>query len=389
MSFVDEDFFDEGTGDKAQTPRRRSGGRKGGGSSGGGRGDSPLQRRGVRFAIFAGLIIVVLLVLVTSVRGCQRDKLVDSYRSYVASTNTIGEESSAIGNELRALLLNQKLQSAAQIAEATKGLAARADEHVTRASELDPPDSLRGPHNTFVTALQYRRDALNELPGAIAAANKGDAPERIATLGSPLQAMAASDVIFTRSFVRPAEAALQKDDIKDLVVQESQFFPGTTYDMTSPTGIATVLSNLRRTRNPQGGGSDSDSSGKHGLGIVSVVAVNGGKETQLVPGSTKDLPASGTSFKVTVENGGDFIESNVAVKMTYTSPVDSTGATSTKTITQISPGADEHQSVVFDQPNPPYLDAATEIKIEITPVTGEANLNNNTKTYSVRFQNSG
>lgn len=391
MSFVDEEFFDEGTGDDAQTPRRRSGGRGGGGSSGGGQGGSPLQRRGVRLGIFAGLIVVVLLVLVTSIRGCQRDQLVDSYRTYVTATNEIGEQSAVIGNELRALLENSKLQSAAQIADETRKLAARADELVVRASDLDPPDALSGPHNTLITALQYRRDALNELPGAIGASNRGgaDVPERIATLGTPLQAMAASDIIFMRSFVRPTEAAIEKDDIKDLVVQQSQMFPGTTYNMTAPTGIAQVLANLRRTRPPSGGGSDTDASGRHGLSLVSVVAINGDKRTQLVPGSTANLPASGTTFTVTVENGGDFVETNVDVNMTYTSPTETQGSTQTKTIESISPGADKHQSVTFDQPNPPYLDTPTQIKIEVAAVPNEALLENNTKTYSVRFQSTG
>ncbi len=391
MSFVDEEFFDEGTGDEPQTPRRRSGGRGGGRSSGGGQGGSPLQRRGVRFGIFAGLIIVVLLVLVTSIRGCQRDQLVDSYRTYVTATNEIGEQSSTIGNELRALLDNRKMQSPAQISEETKKLAARADELVTRASDLNPPDALRGPHNTLVTALQYRRDALNELPAAIGASNRGgiDAPERIATLGAPLQAMAASDVIFMRSFVRPTEAAIEKDDVKDVVVQQSQMFPGTTYDMTAPTGIAQILANLRRTRAPSGGGSDPDGAGRHGLALVSTVAVSGSDEKQLVPGSTQSLPASGTTFRVTVENGGDFVETNINVTMTYTSPMDSSGATTTKTIQEISPGSDKQQTVTFDQPNPPYLDRPSTIKIEVAAVPNETILTNNAQTYTVRFQSAG
>lgn len=391
MSFVDEDFFDEGSGEGSQTPRRRSGGRGGGRPSGGGGSDSPLQRRGVRLGIFVGLAVVVLLVLVTSIRGCQRDKLVDSYRNYVTATNEIGEQSATIGTELRALLANSKMQSPAQIADETKKLATRADDLVNRASGLKPPGALKGPQNTLVTALQYRRDALNELPGAIAAANRGgvDNPERIATLGAPLQAMAASDVIYMRSFVRPAEAAIQKDDIKDLVVQQSQMFPGTTYEGTAPSGIAKTLNDLRRTRAPSGGASDQNSSGLHGLSLVSVVAVNGGKETQLSPGSPASLAASGTTFKVTVENGGDFVETNITVTMTYTSPTDPNGVVQTKTIGEISPGSDKHQSVTFDQPNPPYLDTETQIKIEITPVANEKNLDNNTKTYPVRFQSNG
>lgn len=343
----------------------------------------------MRLAIFAGLALVLILVLVTSVRGCQRDKLVDSYRAYIGSTNDIGQQSSAIGNELRDLLNNTKFQSAAQISAATKDLASRSDDLVNQASGLHPPDALRGPHKTLVTALQYRRDALGEMPGAIAASSKGDTSERVATLGEPLQAMAASDVIFTRSFVRPAEAAIAKDKISDLVVKTSEMFPGTTYDMTAPAGVTKVLANLRRTRPPAGGTADTDEGGKHGLGIVSVVAVNNGKETQLVPGSTAPLPASGTTFQVTVENGGDFVESNVVVTMTYTSPVDSSGSKTTKNIAEISPGADKHQTVTFDQPDPPYLDKPTEITIDIAPVSGESFLDNNTKTYTVRFQNAG
>jgi len=394
VSFVDEEFFDEGSDAAEEPPRRRSSGsgggsRRGSGGGSGGSGGSPLQQRGVRMAILAGAVVVVLLIMITSIRGCQRDQLVDSYKKYLTGVNAIADDTTAMGNDLRGVLENKEFRTAPQVRQSLTDLAARADELVARADALSPPDSIKAPQRTLITAMEYRRDALKELPAAIEAASKGsDVANKLTTLSSPLQALAASDVIYKRSFVGPTEQALQKDRIKDVAVKASEIFPGATYDMSSQAGAREILSSLAQVRPSSGNDPQSGANGgKHGLGLVKVIAKSGGNETQLVPGTTTQVPGTGTVFEVTVENGGDFNENNITVEMTYTTPLDSQGTKATKLIASISPGADQQKTVSFDAPNPPYFGKPSEITIEVKPVQGETLTDNNKATYSVEFQN--
>lgn len=389
MSFVDEDFFDEGSDAADEPPRRRSGG-SGGGSGRGTGGNSPLQQRGVRLAILVGAVVIILLILVTSIRGCRRDQLVDSYKKYLTGANAIADDSTALGNDLRAVLENKDFKNASQVRASLGDLATRADDLLSRAEKLSPPDRVKAAQRTLITALEYRRDGLKELPNAIDAATKGsDVANKLATLSAPLQALAASDVIYQRSFVGPTDQALQTDKIKDVTIKDSAIFPGNQYDMSSYSGAQKVLNSLSQVRpssgsDPQAG---DTTGGKHGLGLVKVVAKSGSNETQLVPGTTTQVPGTGTVFEVTVENGGDFNETNITVEMTYTTPLDSQGTTTTKLIPAISPGGDQQKTVTFDAPNPPYFGKPSEITIEVKPVQGETKTDNNKATYPVEFQN--
>ncbi len=395
MSYVDDDVFDEGSEAPSRTPRDRSRSRGNAprrASSGGG-GNSPLQQRGVKAAILLGLGLVIVLVLWTSIRGCQRDKLVNSYKSYLTAANAIGDDSKQIGDELRTLLDNKDYKAPGQVGEAIKQLAGRADALVARSRKLSPPDALAASNKTLITTLEYRRDGLNALPQAIDATLQGkDTTNQIATIAEPLQTLGASDVIFKRSFLGPTNVAIAKDKVKDVQVKESYFFPGNTYDMTSLEGAKKVLLSIRQSKPSSGSGSTTNPTGsKHGVAVQKVEALQGGQVKQLVRnGNPTTIPATADlSFNVYVEDSGDFVETNVQVKFTYITPLDSTGTTQTETVTTIQPGAANSQKVTFKAPSPVYFRDTSTIKVEVSQVPGETVTTNNSYSYPVKFEISG
>lgn len=408
MTYSDDDYFDEDsepprqsdegrsrpsrkrTGNSRTRSSGRGGPRRGGGSSGGGSAGAALNQRGVRLAILIGLVAVVLIVLVMSVRSCQRDRLVSSYKSYVNATNTLGAESQQIGQEMQVLLENQDFRAPKQVSEQITELATRATGLSTSAESLSPPDALKAANNTFITVLQYRRDALQELAVAVLGASAA-ASEREnvrATLLEPLKALGASDVIFKRSFLGPATDAFEKDSIKDVNIQPSYIFPDGAFDDASEAGVSRILNNLKQVRaaDPTTSG---DSGSKHGLDIQGVFALANGGKQQLSQASLVTVPASADlTFEVYVEDGGDFIENNVDVVFVYTTPSDTTGQEQRQTIASISPGASNAEKVTFRIPTP-YTRAPSTITVTAEPVPGEANRDNNTATYAVQFQVSG
>ena len=392
MSFTDDDIVD---GDEAPTGRPRSrdsrarrGGGRGtvGGSSRGGRGGSPLQQPRIRLLIAAGLLVVIILILVSTIRGCQRNKLVDSYRSYLATANAIADESTAQGKTLQSLLDNKGFLKVAQIVPQVTLLSSKAQALVGRADKLHPPDRLGASNRTLITALEYRAQGLTQLPSAIdTAVNTKDRAAAPISLAAPLQLLAASDVIFRTSFVGPTENALQKDNIKDVQVKRSEFFPGQTYDKTSPSGAAKVISSLKRVRPSDSTSGTTAGIGKHGLGLVSTFAVRGADRRQLTGNTVSLVGTTDIRFEVTVENGGDFVESNVDVKFTYITPNNPQGTTKTQTIAQIEPGEANQQKLTFELGAAPYFTDKSTIKVEVTSVPDEKVTSNNSAQYSVEF----
>ena len=393
MSFADDDLFEEPAEAPTGTSRRSRGG-GGSGRSGrgpreprGGNGGSPLQQPRIRALIAIGLLVIVALILISTIRGCQRDKVVNSYRSYLTTSNAIAVESEDLGNQLQTLLDNKALLKRASIMAQVAELAVKSTALVERATKLNPPDRLSGPNRTLVTALEYRAQGLTQLPEAIdAAVIAKDVPSARTTLAAPLQILAASHVIYRTSYKLPAENAIQADKIKDVTVAKSEFFPGNTYDKTSPTGAVKVIASIkqaRRTTDPSG---TAVAGSVHGLSISGAFAVRGGKKTQLIPATTVTLvPDEGMTFEVAVENGGDFVESNIDVKFTYTAPNDPTGTTQTQVIDEISPGQTNQKTLIFKLNQTPALTVPSTITIEVTAVPEEKVIANNKFQYPVEF----
>ncbi len=397
MSFADDELFEEPAEEPVRPSRRSRGGggagRSGGGPRaprGGGTGGSPLQQPRVRAMIALGLLVIVALILISTVRGCQRDKVVDSYRTYLGQANAIATESEGVGKELRKLLDNEAFNKRQAIIAKVAALATKSTAFVERAKNLDPPDRLGAPNRTLVTALEYRAQGLSQLPAAIdTSAVAKDIPSASATLAAPLQVLAASDVIYRNSYKLPAQNAIQDDRIKDANVAASEFFPGNTYDKTSPAGAKGVIVNIKRSRPSTGSGAGTGTAGAgsvHGLSISSVFAVRAGAaKKQLIPGTTTQLaPSDDLKFEVTIDNGGDFSEANIDVTFTYVSPSDPTGIVKTETITEIAAGAPAVLTFALERAAL-YLEAPSSITIKVTPVPEEKVESNNTFEYPVEF----
>lgn len=339
--------------------------------------------------IAVGILIVLIAILVSTVRGCQRNKVENAYRDYFTASNAIAKESAAQGKSLRTILENKDLQKRQQILAQITDLGAKAQGLVDRAEKLDPPDRVNAAHKTFITAMEYRALGLGQLPAAIDSAylsTSKDPQNAAATVASPLQVLTASDVIYRTSFVGPAQDAIQKDEIKNIQVAESEMFPGDNVEVASPSGAAKVLEKLRqRNTTTTTPGDGQAATGKHGLGIVTVFAVSGADRRQLIPGQTVALVASpDLKFEVTIENSGDFNEVNVDVNLTYIRP-DVAGKEQTQPIDSIDPGEANRKIMTFPFQGNPHLTLPSTVRVEVVPVSGEKNTANNKFDYPVEF----
>jgi hypothetical protein len=369
---IDFDFFDETpTRETTRSRIRRPG-----------RGPRP-PRRGPRqpagftpMLRLAGLIafaIAIVALLTVWVNSCREDNTRDTYRSYMRDLDAVASDSAGVGHDLAAALTTPGI-STAELQKTLAGLAARQDQDLANARELDPPGRLRAQHAEAVEALQLRATGLAQLRDAFRQVSGKNAAEAGKTLAAPMRVLLASDVVWDDEFMANAAAVMEQRDIRGVEVPDSNFLMN--YDLATEPLLSQIWQRL-----VGAGGGGEPAPGKHGNGIVSVTALPSGKAleegTDNFVMATPDL-----AFRVVVENSGENQEVGVEVVLTIDQspqPIEKRGK-----IQIINPG--ERKSITFRNLGQiVQFSQKTTLKVDVKPVPGETNISNNTASYSVTF----
>jgi hypothetical protein len=370
------DFFDEPDEETvtqrrtAVRPQRRPGrGPRPPRSAGGPPGLTPILR--LIGLVAAAIVVVVLLVF--WIQGCQNDAKTNAYKDYMKNSAAIARASNAIGANLKNLVVTPGIKKA-ELVTKLNGLADQEQQDVDRAQTLDPPGHLRAVNAQLIEALQFRVSGLRGLADAFASTSKKtDADKAGQTLAEQAKRLLASDVVWDDTFRAPAMQVLNEQGIRGVVVPQSQFV--SNVDLVSAATFAAMFKRLYGASTPTG-----TTGGLHGTGIVSTTAL----PQDLVLSETSDNKVVATTelaFEVAVQDTGDSLESNIPVTLT----IQKQGAPikQTQTIDVINPG--ETKKVVFRNfPNVSFGEPVT-VKVDVAPVPQEANAKNNSADYPVLF----
>ena len=390
---------DLGFGDATEPPptRRSSGARSRGGASrprgrsarGGGRGGASggaaiLQAPRARLALAAAFAIILIVVIALVVKDCQRSQLEDSYTQYINEVAQIQTASAEQGANLRQVMANPRGNKPPQLKASILAISKEAQGLVDQAENLDPPGALSAPQRSLVTALEYRVTGLATLAANLPTLLAGsDQQTKAAGIAKPMQRFLASDVIYDDSFKGPAKEALEKDDITGIEVPPLQaFLPNAS--LASPDGAKNLIADLSR-RTATGDGTGATTGNLRGTSLESTIALP--SETRLTPGSTATVQSTELlKWSVTVKNGGDFDESKVIVRASFSYPatpndidvreVEIPAIASGDTTTVEIPGPASDKVVFGDQGT---------LLIEVVPVTGETRIDNNKAEYPVKI----
>ena len=159
------------------------------------------------------------------------------------------------------------------------------------------------------------------------------------------------------------------------MIPASQFAPNP--DLVSARAFTILQSRL------SGASTGGTPSGKHGDGLVGVHVSPQGSDLSTTSATTIKV-STDLDFRVTVENSGDFPETDVPVKLT----IDFGGTPIVRTdhITAIQP---TEQTTVdfqnFDLPPAAFGAPRVTITVDVGKVPGETNTANNSATYPVFF----
>ena len=365
---------------RARAKSRRPGGRTARGGNDGGWLQNPRARLGLAIVLAVVLALVILLV----VRDCQRNRLESSYSNYITTVAQIVQTSADQGRELREVMSNTEALDPPKLSARIAQLGTKAQGLVTQAEGLTPPDKLKQANNSLVTLLQYRVTGLSNLAANMPTLLKAeDADFTAGGIAQQMQRFLASDVIYEDSFAAPARQAMADDKITGVEVPQLQrFLPNDTLATTE--GAATLLPGLRRTSTGSTNGTDQPTDGNlRGTSLVQTEALP--SETPLSKDGPTTIEASeNLKWRVTVNNGGHFVENNVVVTATFSYPDQPNDAqVQEATIPVIEP----KQEVTVEIPGPTNIDYRQQgnLLIEITPVPGETITENNREEYAVKI----
>jgi hypothetical protein len=376
---IEFDFFDEPETAEVTQRRRLPRLELPGGRGGGDR--PPRQPRTtpglVPLARLVGAIaiaIVVVVGLVFWVGSCQGKSRHDEYQAYADNVQAIAKADNAIGTEFSQKLLSSNLKQS-DLETAVQQYAQQEQQAYAQAQEIRAPGPLRAIHQNMVDAVQLRYQGFSRFGDALARADVKKSTAGVADdLTKEGALLTSSDVVWEQLYRLPATEQLGNEGVKGVVVPASQLFSNP--DLMSSRSMGSLVLRL-------GGASTGGSvTGKHGDGLVG---------TRVTPQGTDLSPSSATTvsvgpdlaFVVTVENQGDFAETNVPVTLT----IDAGGTPIKKHDTIDAIEAGQQTSVTFtgfDLPESAFGQKAT-VTVFIAPVNGEKFLDNNRSTYSVFF----
>jgi hypothetical protein len=330
----------------------------------------------VSLIVFA---IAMILILVFAVRSCEASNESSAYKDYMNAVTPIATDSQAVGTQLNNQFANQNLTEA-QLETKLTGLARQQDIDLANASKLTPPGPLRQQQEKIIEALQLRSDALKGLLNVFkaTATKRGTSEVQKAgqLLATEMYKAVASDVIWAELFEKPARQILQDEGVAG-VSPPASVFVADPYTATrqSMGAVWQQIHGVTPTENP--------GAGRHGTGIAYVKVYPSGQTLSEYTTTTIKVQ-SGLTFEVGVENTGDYLEQNVKVTLVINQIPSSSSVTRKQTILKIYNGSTE--KVDFKGPfTLVTMITAVPINVDVQPVTGEANLANNSRTYKVRF----
>ncbi|HEU4701821.1 MAG TPA: hypothetical protein VFS37_05000 [Conexibacter sp.] len=340
----------------------------------------------VRRLVAAGAVVLVVVLLVVLVKGCVDNRREAALKDYNRSVRTLVEHSrSAVAKPFFDALSTAGGQDQQQVQETINQLRIVADEDLSQAQRLDPPDAMKEAQSDLELVLSLRRDGVAKIADEIQTALGGTAGAGTAVeaIAGQMQAFNASDVLYSQRVAPLILKGLKDDGIAasydgtagEQVLPYANFLPEGGLSWMSPDYVAQQLGAVSSNGRPSG----TPTPGLHGHQLDSV-SVGG---VELTTTGSNRIPASPPpTFVVNFTNGGENDETNVKVT------VEITGSGAPIRAQTIVPNTTAGQSATANvtlRQSPSTSGPAT-IRVTIQQVLGEETTDNNTATYPALFE---
>jgi hypothetical protein len=255
-----------------------------------------------------------------------------------------------------------------------------AEQDVRRAVGLEVPDEMRRAQHDLLLVLNLRAQSVRKIAAKLPSAlvRRGGANPAAQTaveqIAGQMQALLASDVVYSQRVAPYIREALQDAGIARQTVKTSGFLPSINW--LAPNYVAEQLG-------AQIGGRDGASGtikpGRHGHGLTSVTV--GGVTLEDSPAVNRIPSAAKLAFAVKFSNQGDNDESDVTVTVRIKGgrrPV-----TVRKTVDATKAGTTADMSIPLA--GAPPVGQSVTIEVQVSAVPGEKNTANNKQSWTAIF----
>lgn len=323
-----------------------------------------LYRLGVLIA--GAILLAVIFILV--INNCRGDQKQAAYEGYIEDAGTVATESAELGAQLNERLTTPGIRLEALRAD-VEGLQEQQEQILRRSQDLSPPGPLVEQQEALVETMQFRVNGLAGLARGLQLVAQTDDPQESGqNLANQAQRLVASDVVYIDAFKAASESVLEQQGVTNVPVPASVFVQNPEFG--SPTFWTQTVQRL--TQGPEAGG-------LRGNGIVGVRVQPGGQE--LVRGEDNTVEQSADlAFEVLVENSGESQETQVKVILIIRQDPQ---IRKEQIIDVINP--QETKTVRFTGFDTLQFSTQTTLQVQVEPVQGEQNTNNNTREYPIIF----
>jgi hypothetical protein len=325
----------------------------------------------VRRRVLAGVALVLVIVIVLIINGCLKSEKSQELKNYNHAVSTIAQESdSQVTGPLFTALSGASGKSAIEVSVQVDQLRILAQNLATKAHALNTPGEMTGAQRALLMALNLRVEALTKIAALIPTALGGQGKQASTTIAGDMEIFLASDVLYSQRVAPLIQQALAGNGIHELATSPSRSLPNLGW--LEPSTVLTRLT-----------GSSSSSQtgvtpGHHGSALISTAV---GTNTLAGEPTINHVSGGGSpTFTITVEDTGEFTESNVKVDVTVTAG--GKQYTATHTINKTEPGKKVNVEIpVSGIP----LGVAAKVEVQVEPVPGETDHEGTKGTYLAIF----
>lgn len=324
----------------------------------------------VRRRIAAAVGVVVLILIVLLVNGCLKRGKQQALEKYNGEAGKIAQESqSRVSQPLFATLSGAAGKSALEVGQRVDEDRMTAEQQTEEAKRLSVPGSMTSAQRNLLLALDMRAEGLRKVANLVRTALGGHSPQAASSIAGAMEIFLASDVIYSQRVAPLIQEQLAAGGVNGQSTQPSRFLPNLSWLQTS-----TIQARLTG-ETPTGG---AVTPGTHGHALKGV----GVGTNTLAPSPTLNHVSGGANptFTVMVENAGSNPQTNVKVDVSVTSEGKTLSAS--HVIDKTEPGSTTNVDIPVTGVT---LEAASRVSVNIEPVPGETDTENNKGTYIVIF----
>ncbi len=325
----------------------------------------------MRRRVAAAVGVVLLIVIVLLVNGCLKRGKQQALESYNTNVGKIAQESQAqVARPLFAALAGAAGKSSGEVGQQVDQLRMEAQRQAEQGKKLSVPGEMSTPQRDFLMALDMRTEGLEKVANLVRTALGGRAQQTSASIAGAMEIFLASDVIYSQRVAPLIQQALAANGITGQTTAASRFVPNLAWLQSSTvqaklTGKATT-------------GTGAVAPGNHGHSLKGVSV--GANTLASFPTLNHVSGGANPTFTVMVENAGSDPETNVKVDVSVTSEGKTLSAS--HLIDKTEPGSTSNVDIPVSGV---ALGAASRVSVNIEPVPGETETENNKGTYLVIF----